>query len=215
MEKVAFFGGSFDPPHRGHITIAHALTRTFGLDRFVFVPAHQAPHKRDRLPTSPFHRFAMLAIATAKEPDIRVSAIEMESPDKPYTYETLTRLSEENPETRIFFVIGADSWNDITSWREWESVLTMVDIIIVTRPGYEVSSDHVTEEIRERIVDLRPEGTTFEELDPGAGIFVTDAVNMGISATEIRGSIKRGEASWKSLVIEEVANYIEKYQIYS
>lgn len=215
MERVAFYGGSFDPPHKGHIAIAHALTDVFALDRFVFVPAHHAPHKKDREPTSPFHRFAMLALATAAESKIEVSALEMESPERPYTVETLTRLKAELPASEIFFVIGADSWRDITTWREWETVLTMVNVIVVTRPDYEVGFDHVGDEVRDRIVDLRSDEGHRPGADASGGIFITDAVYLGISATDIREKVKSGDATWKSCVTEEVANYIEKYQIYT
>lgn len=217
MEKIAFFGGSFDPPHKGHLAIAHALKQLFALDKFVFVPAHHAPHKKDRIPTSPFHRFTMLAMATAAEAGIEVSAIEVETPEKPYTFETLTRLKERFPVASLYFVIGADSWQDITSWREWETVLTMVNIIVVTRPEYPVSMDHVSDSVRERIMDLRVDGNAVPPNvthPSGLGIFITDAVNLGISATGIRGSIASGDASWRRSVPEEVADYIDKYGIY-
>ena len=120
MKRIAFYGGSFDPPHNGHLTIARKLTEIFELNEFIFVPAFHAPHKKDKNPTSPFHRFAMLALATANESKIKVSKIELEFPEKPYTFETLTRLKNELKDTRIFFVMGADSWQDITTWREWK-----------------------------------------------------------------------------------------------
>lgn len=215
MERVAFYGGSFDPPHKGHIAIAQAVTDVFALDRFVFIPAHHAPHKKDRQPTSPFHRFAMLALATEHEKKVEVSAIEMESPERPYTFETLSRLKEQLPDAEIFFVIGADSWAEITTWREWETVLTIVNIIVVTRPEYEVGMEHVTDEIRKRVVDLRSAEGRTRGAQASGGIFITDAVYLGISATGIREKVKSGDAAWKDCVTEEVANYIEKYQIYT
>ena len=155
MKRIAFYGGSFDPLHCGHLTIARALLRVFALDEFVFIPAFHAPHKKDKRPTSAFHRFAMLALATNDEPQIKVSKMELDVPERPYSVETLTRLKNELTDTEIFFVMGADSWADITTWREWEKVLTLTNIIVVTRPDYEIGFNHVTDEIRERIVDLR------------------------------------------------------------
>jgi nicotinate-nucleotide adenylyltransferase len=147
MKKIAFYGGSFDPIHCGHLTIGRKLTEIFELDEFVFVPAFHAPHKKDKQPTSAFHRFAMLALATNNEPKIKVSKMEIEAPERPYTVETLTQLKNELPDAQIFFVMGADSWQDITTWREWEKVLTLVDIIVVARPDYEIGFSHVTESI--------------------------------------------------------------------
>ncbi len=220
MKRIAFYGGSFDPPHCGHLTIARALAEQFRLDEFVFIPAFQAPHKKDKRPTSAFHRFAMLALATRDEPNMLVSKIELDSPERPYTVETLARLKTELPAAEIFFVMGADSWADITTWREWRQVLTMVGIIVVTRPDYEIGFDHVTGEIRSRIVDLRENHRTapFADesaiLDNESTIFITGAVRIDVSATEIRRKIKSGAGGWQPDVPAEVARYIEKYGLY-
>jgi nicotinate-nucleotide adenylyltransferase len=224
MKRIAFYGGSFDPPHNGHLTIARALTEVFRLDEFVFIPAFHAPHKKEKKPTSAFHRFAMLAVATIDEPQIRVSKMELDVPERPYTIETLTRLKAELTETEIFFVMGADSWADITTWREWEQVLTLVNIVVVTRPDYEIGFAHVTDEIRERIVDLRkefPANTPRREAQRSeienqkSRIYITDAVQIDVSATEIRRKIKENKSGWRRDVPAAMAKYIEKYELYT
>ena len=217
MKRIAFYGGSFDPPHNGHLTIAHALSEQFELDEFVFIPAFHAPHKKDKKPTSAFHRFAMLALASNDEPHIKVSKMEIEAPERPYTVETLTRLKNELPDAQIFFVMGADSWQDITTWREWEKVLTMVSIIVVTRPDYEIEFSHVTEEIRRRIIDLRNGGQTLSYSRfaiHDSRIYITDAVQIDVSATEIRQKIRDKTNDWYKQVTPEVVKYIEKYSLY-
>lgn len=219
MKKIAFYGGSFDPVHNGHLTIAERLTGQFGLDGFVLVPAFHAPHKTRQRPTSAYHRFAMLAQATLGLERVSVSTTELETPDRPYTIETLTRLRRELPGDALFFVMGADSWQEITTWREWERVLTEVDIIVVTRPGYRIGFGHVTDRIRERIVDLR--GSAAEE-PPAAGagdgretrIHITDAVRMDVSATRIRRLVREGDPAWREQVPPGVARHIEKYGLY-
>jgi nicotinate-nucleotide adenylyltransferase len=224
MEKIAFYGGSFDPVHDGHLTIARKVTEIFELDEFVFVPAFHAPHKKNKKPTSAFHRFAMLALASRDEAKIKVSKMEIEAPERPYTVETLSRLKNELAEARIFFVMGADSWQDITTWREWERVLTLVDIIVVTRPDYEIGFSHVTGAIRERIVDLResnqqsaisrqPETDSRLTIDDSR-IYITDAVQIDVSATEIRQKIRENIGGWREFVPEEVVKYVEKYKLY-
>ena len=231
MKRIAFYGGSFDPVHRGHLAIAHTLLEQFELDEFVFIPAFHAPHKMRSQPTSAYDRFAMLCLVTEKEPSVTVSKMEIEMPERPYSVETLTRLNEERPNDKIFFVMGADSWMEITAWREWEKVLSLSNHIVVTRPGVEIEVSHVTDEIRSRIVDLRKkEGEKrsrgVEESEPESlsnpqsairnpqSIFITDAVNLDISATDIRRRIRENVESWQKDVPAEVANYIEKYQIY-
>lgn len=212
MKRIAFYGGSFDPLHNGHLRIAQSLTGIFALDEFVFIPAFHAPHKKEKKPTSAFHRHAMLALATAGEEKLTISTLELDLPERPYTFETLTRLKGELADTRIFFVMGADSWRDITTWFRWEDVLTMTDIIVMTRPGYEIAFDHVTDGVRERIVDLR--GDKSFDTGSGTGIFITDAVQADISATEVRRRIREDDAQWREDVPLAVANYIEKYEVY-
>jgi nicotinate-nucleotide adenylyltransferase len=212
-KRIAFYGGSFDPVHRGHLAIAPALIKQFELNEFVFVPAFHAPHKVRLKPTSAYDRYAMLCLATASEANISVSRIEIEMPKKPYSIETLTRLKTELPSDEIFFVMGADSWMDIKTWRDWERVLTLVNHIVVTRPGVKIDFDHVTDQIRERIIDLRI--NNYQRTTNGEQqIYITDAVNIDVSATEIRRKIREDDASWTDEVPLEVANYIEKYQIY-
>lgn len=212
MKRIAFYGGSFDPVHNGHIKIAQKLVELFELDEFVFIPAFHAPHKKDKKPTSAFQRYAMLCLATKDENKIGVSKVELDLPSKPYTIETLTKLKTALPKKKIFFVMGADSWAEITTWKEWEKVLMIVNIIVVTRPPIEIEFSHITPEIQERIVDLR--GKMEFELEDGLKIYITDAVSIEISSTEIRNKIRDESSSWRENVPFEVANYIEKYKIY-
>lgn len=216
--RVAVYGGSFDPVHQGHLAIAQALLKQFALNEFVFIPAFHAPHKTRKTPTSAYDRYAMLCIVTQNDPKISVSKMEIEMPEHPYSVETLMRLNAEMPDNEIFFVMGADSWMDITTWREWEKVLSLSNHIVVTRPGIEIGISHVTDEIRAGIVDLRGNlnAKTQSSKDPKFEnhIFITDCVNLNLSATEIRRKIRVNDPSWRQDVPAEVANYVEKYQIY-
>src|SRR5258708_6144472 len=154
MKRIAFYGGSFDPVHRGHLPIATALLEQFALDEFVFIPAFHAPHKVRLKPTSAYDRYAMLCLVTQNEPNIRVSKMEIEMPERPYSVQTLRQLNVERPDDEIFFVMGADSWMDIRTWRKWEKVLTMKNVIAVTRPDDEIGFSHVTHGIHPIMSDL-------------------------------------------------------------
>jgi nicotinate-nucleotide adenylyltransferase len=156
----------------------------------------------------------MLCLATQEDENARVSKIEIERPEEPYSFETIPRLKEMYPDDRLFFVMGADSWVEITLWREWENVLGSIDHIVVTRPGFDIAFDHVGPEIAARVVDLRKGGSTGDEKYPNT-IYITDSVYVPTSATDIRRMIKSGEHTWRAQVPKEVANYIEKYNIYS
>jgi nicotinate-nucleotide adenylyltransferase len=220
--RVAFYGGSFDPVHNGHLSIARDLSEMFAFDNFWFVPAFHAPHKVRARPTSAYDRFAMLCLITRDSARISVSKMEIESPERPFTFETLTALNKHLDPNEIFFVMGADSWMEITTWRNWQEVLGLSNHIVMTRPGISISDGHVTPEIRSRIVDLSGLGPAdSSKITAGLSktgettIYFTDSVNISISATAIRKKIRNSDSDWKSDVPEEVAKYIEKYQIYT
>lgn len=216
MNRIAFYGGSFDPVHRGHITVAKRLVDQFSLDRFVFLPAYHAPHKPETKPASPYHRFAMLSLATADEPRMSVSTLELDHAEKRYTVDTLPELIDANPDAAIYFVMGADSWTDIRSWKDWEKVLLMANHIVVTRPGYDIRFEHVTETVRERIVDLRNGNAHPLNRERELKIYVTDAVKVAVSATEIRDDVREDDKLDRADDVPKVvAKYIEKYELYS
>jgi nicotinate-nucleotide adenylyltransferase len=156
----------------------------------------------------------MLSLATMAEPRLTVSTLELDHGERRYTVDTLPELIAEFQNTEIYFVMGADSWADIRTWREWESVLLMTNHIVVTRPGYEIASDHVTPEVRDRIVDLRGR-SGYSDGPEGPGIYFTDAVKLDVSATEIREDVREDERLDRTEdVPEEVAKYIQKYELY-
>src|ERR1051326_1177472 len=151
--RIALYGGTFDPVHAGHLAVARGLLLLFALDEVLFIPAYVAPHKRERRVSPALARHAMLALATQGEASFRISTIELEAPERPYTVNTLSSFCETfGGAARLFFIMGADSWEEITTWREWERVLTLTDTLVVTRPGYELKTDHVTAALRGRVV---------------------------------------------------------------
>ena len=220
MKRIAYYGGTFDPVHCGHLAIAKSLIQLFRLDEFVFIPAFHAPHKPHISPTSAYHRYAMLCLATEGEPQMSVSLMEVETGEKRYSLDTLTELTAKNFVNTMFFVMGADSWSDIRTWHEWERVLLLTNHIVVTRPGYSIETSHVTEPVRRRIVDIRgydEDGirSIVDSASFGPRIFVTDAVRFDISATEIRDDIGADDVLDRTdAVTEAVAKYIEKYELY-
>ena len=214
IRKLAFFGGTFDPVHCGHLNIANTLVDLFQLDEFFFLPAFHAPHKAHSKPTSGYHRFAMLALATAEEPRITVSTLELDHAASRYSFDTITELLSIYPNDRVVFVMGADSWQDIRTWHRWEEVLLLTDVIVVSRPGYPISIDHVTESVKARIRDVRGDEHRIP-LGQSQAIFITDAVHFDVSATEIRDDIREDDVLDRTADIPEiVAKYIEKYELY-
>src|SRR5688500_13763411 len=137
----------------------------------------------------------MLALATQDDARLVVSTFELDAPDRRYTIDTVAEFQRRLPGgTELFFIMGADSWSEITTWRDWERLLKVTNHIVVTRPGYEVLP--------------APEGLADR-------IFFTDAVMKDISATSIRRLASAGRHDeLKDLVPQPVADYIKKYEIY-
>jgi len=118
-KRIAIYGGTFDPVHSGHLEIARRVTQLFGIGEFLFVPAMVAPHKMDREVSGALHRYAMLALATREDPRLSISSFELDGPGRQFTVDTLLHFRSLLPESAdLFFVMGADSWAEFTTWRE-------------------------------------------------------------------------------------------------
>ena len=209
------YGGTFDPVHVGHLEVARGVAQLFEIEKVVFIPAQMAPHKIGRPVTEPLHRYAMLALATQSDPQLSISSFELDDPNRRYTVDTVEHFQRTlGDETELFFMMGADSWSEITTWREWERLLTMTNHIVVTRPGFEPLTTHVGT-IGERIVDLR--GKLFKAATSRRtpNIFFTDVVMKDISATRIRRLAREGRTyELTEILPAAVLEYIKKYGIY-
>lgn len=214
-KRIAIYGGTFDPVHVGHLAIARRVSEIFEIDDFLFVPARVAPHKTNRPVTSGFHRYAMLVLATESDQRVCVSQVELEGPGPQYTVHTLESFRERfGEDAELFFVMGADSWSEITTWREWKRLLTQANLVVVTRPGAVMESDPARDDAA-NIVDLRGVRRQFTEALQCCQVFLTDAVMIDASATNVRRAVKENdEETLKKLVPMEVANYIRKYGLY-
>lgn len=212
MRRVAIYGGTFDPVHNGHLEVARHVLKLFELDELNFVPAYVPPHKRNAKITSAFHRFAMVALATEADQRLLVSTVELDEPGRPYAVETVARMKRNDE--RLFFLIGADSWAEIATWHEWRELLQMCDLIVATRPGFEIASQAGIEIVDVRgMSQLNVAGVLKSESGPR--VFVTDGAMVDVAATRIRAAIHAGDRRLlESMVPPSVANYIEKNGLY-
>jgi nicotinate-nucleotide adenylyltransferase len=214
--RIALYGGTFDPVHLGHLEVARQVCELFEIDKLLFVPAQAAPHKVGRPVSRSIHRHAMLVLATQGNKSLLVSTFELDKPDRSFTVDTLAHFQASfGHEADLFFIMGADSWSEISSWRDWQRLLTIANHIIVTRPGYEIGEP--IEQVRERVFDFRSRTDVkkLEVLGSTGNIFITDVVNMDVSATQIRQVAAEGRVEeLVKLVPKPVAEYIDKYGIY-
>ena len=156
-KRIAIYGGTFDPVHSGHLEIARRVSQFFAIDEFLFVPARVAPHKLDREVLPALHRYAMLALATRVElAALCFNVLNWMRPGRQYTVDTLYHFRLRFGESAESFL----SWARIRGLRSQpggngERLMTLANLIVVTRPGYEIAAAPATAETAASIVDVR------------------------------------------------------------
>ena len=193
MARQGLFGGTFDPPHVGHLALAEWARERLKLDEVVFMPVGQPPHKRSARMSSARHRLAMTRLATRGNPAFRVSSVEVGARSPSYTVDTLRRLREERPRDRWYLLIGSDSLGEFHTWREPESILRLSTLAVAERPG-------CGEEAWRRW-GKRP------------GLVSLGNPGLDVSSTMVRARARAGQ-SLRYLVPDAVAAYIARHRLY-
>jgi nicotinate-nucleotide adenylyltransferase len=213
-ERTGVLGGTFDPVHEGHTAAAVAACRAIGLDRVLFIPSYQPPHRPAQPRASAFHRFAMVSLAVAPDPQLLASDIELQRPGPSYTAVTLRRLHETGYlASQIFFIIGTDAFAEIAAWHDYPAVLDLAHFVVISRPGQSVAA------LRERVPDLAPRMRLVGARPPDeaegtpCAVFLVNAGTPDVSSTEIRERAARGERL-TGLVAPDVERHIRKHRLY-
>ena len=197
---IGVFGGTFDPIHLGHLTIAEEARLKVGLSQIVFVPAGLPWLKVDRTVGPAVHRIEMVNRAIASNPNLRISTAEVDRPGCSYTVETMAIMQEQlGTGARLFFILGWDSLVDFPRWKEPAKLVKMCKLIAVPRLGS---------------VQLNLE--TLEESIPGITrrVILLNMPPIDISASDIRGRVAQG-LSIRHLVPDEVERYIREQELYT
>lgn len=139
--RVGFFGGTFDPPHRGHAALARAAVRELKLDRLYVVPAGDPPLKSS-VPSSSSQRLCLSRRAFGRMPKTVVSPWEVRRPGLSFTYKTLRAFRRRHPRAEWFLVIGGDSWRNFHKWKRWREILTMARLAVGLRSGVPAAGIH-------------------------------------------------------------------------
>ena len=144
--RIALFGGTFDPIHIGHVAVARAAERRFHLDEIHFIPTGHPPHKHRSGMASYADRYAMVAIACADHPRFIASLAESGAGHSGreifYSVDTVRRFKQRfhGPDTHLYFLLGADSFLQIPTWKDYEALLNLCDFIVASRPGFRVDA---------------------------------------------------------------------------
>ncbi len=196
--RIGIMGGTFDPLHMAHLIAAEEARTAFDLERVVFVPAGEPPHKAQYRISDAEHRYAMTLLGTDDNPHFEVSRIEIERPGPSYSVDTIRALQGvTGAEVELYFIAGADEILEIESWRESDALPELARFIAVPRPGFDLL------ELERR---LPPKFLS--------SIDVLRMPEIDISATEIRRRVAAGK-SIRYLVPSSVEAYIRKNGLYA
>jgi nicotinate-nucleotide adenylyltransferase len=196
--RIALFGGTFDPPHHGHVAIAAAAADAFDLDEVLFAPVGRQPLKPHGTPAPFADRVAMLTLACLPDPRFGISSLDAPHPDGSpnYTVQTLTALHQLLPDDTLFNLVGADTFLDLPQWREPNRLLELAEWIVVSRPGSSL--------------DDLPKLTS----DQRARVHLLQTVHEDVSATHLRHRLEAGDPC-HDLLLASVSDYILTHHLYT
>ena len=213
MTTVGVLGGSFDPVHRGHLTLAWHALRTLALDRVLLLPCADPPHKPGRALAARHHRLEMLYLAVEDRPGLRVSTHEIAQTGVCYTIDTLRALRAGSPELAPVFLCGSDALADIASWREHEALLAEFDFAAVIRPRDEGGPLHEDwpDSVTRRAATLSaPDAPA---LGAGGRVYSLTLPALAVSSSLVR-TRRAQQQPIENLVPARVARYIQRHALY-
>ncbi|MFY9270397.1 MAG: nicotinate-nucleotide adenylyltransferase [Candidatus Manganitrophaceae bacterium] len=218
--RIGLFGGTFNPIHFGHLYIAEEIRKKLHLDRILFIPSGNPPHKKEGALPSATDRFEMARLALQGDPFFDLSDIEVKRPGKSYSVETVSELKRRYPNDLLFFIIGADAFFDLPTWREPERLLSLCDFVVVSRPDHPLSKLPDLHPLRKidpkRLIQLdrQKEGIVTFPLTPETEIHFVSLPPNPISASEIRKRFSTGQET-KNCLPDPVASYIIIKRLYT
>jgi len=193
---VGLLGGTFNPPHIGHLVIATQALAALGLDRVLFVPVNEPPHKAIDGDPGVEHRVAMCRLAVAGDEPLDVSLVDAEVPGPSFTVDTLSRLHDRCPGDQLTFLVGGDMALSLPNWREPAAILSLASLGVAEREGVGRA------DITERLADLGTGNVEF-----------FDMPRIDVSSSLIRRYAAAGRPI-RHLVPDAVAGYIEREGLY-
>ncbi|WP_125152590.1 nicotinate-nucleotide adenylyltransferase [Clostridium rectalis] len=200
MEKVAIFGGTFDPIHNGHLHIAYEALYGLNLDKIIFMPSGNPPHKIRRMVTDSYIRYELVKMAIRDEKRFEISGYEINRKGLSYTYETLNYFSKKYNKVEWYFLTGVDCLMDLDTWKNIGLILNLCNFVVFNRPGYNKQEILMQKEKVEKRY--------------GKKIIFLDIPLLDISSTEVRRLIQKGQ-DIRYFLPEGVYNTIKQLKLYS
>jgi nicotinate-nucleotide adenylyltransferase len=219
--KIGIFGGTFNPIHQGHLAIAEEVRSAVRLEKVLFIPAGDPPHKKGQEILPARHRLEMVRLAIKDDPHFEISETEIHRPGKSYTVETITTLKAAYPpDTEWFLILGLDAFLDFPTWREPDRLLTLCHFVVVSRPGFRFRE--LTRLFFFQSIDPAPLARLDEQKEdrhrlafgPSTQIILLRVGSWEISATEIRSHLSGGKRR-RNLLPPSVESYIMSHHLYT
>lgn len=200
MKKIGILGGTFDPIHNGHLKVAKEAVRKLNLDKIIFIPGGNPPHKKNTEVASSKHRFEMVRIAVKDVKYFALSSIEINKKGKSYSIETITRLLKKyKGKAELSFLLGIDAMEEILTWKRPRIVLKLCRFIVLKRAGFSFLK------MQKKLSRIK----IFKNKDYG----ILKVKSIKLSSSEIRKSVKNG-ADITGMVPEKVKKYIYGHKLY-
>jgi nicotinate-nucleotide adenylyltransferase len=206
VRSVGVLGGTFNPPHLGHLAVARHAREELGLERVLLMPAHIPPHKTSEEDPGAEHRLRMCRLCVSGEAGLSVSALEIERGGPSYTVDTLEAIHASHPDAELTFIVGADTASTLPAWREPARLLELAGLAVAGRegPGRGGVLDGLAP-----LLASRPAGRS----DGGVGVRFLDMPAVHISSSMVRERVACGEEI-EELVGPAVAAYIAEHGLY-
>ena len=185
--KIGIMGGTFNPPHLAHLTMADQVGHQLGLDKVLFIPDYLPPHIDRKETINAKDRVAMVKLAIKDNPLFDIDLIEINRTGRSYSFDTVKALKEKHPNNQYYFIIGGDMVNYLPKWYRIDDLVKMVNFVGVNRPNYQKTTKYP--------------------------IIWVDTPQIDLSSTKIRNKVKNGE-SIKYLVPNSVYRYIKEHHLY-
>ena len=201
MKRIGIMGGTFDPPHVGHLSAAEMARVALQLDCVLFLPTNRSPWKMSREMSSTEQRVAMVERAIADNPYFQLSRVDVDRPPPSYTFETLRLLRDQFPGCDLFFIMGLDSLHDLGNWHHADEIVRLAQMVVCARPGFKMDVGQMMALLNQLPGLL--ERLTFVEMP-----------ELDIAASDLQQRVRSGQ-SIRYLVPDSVCEYITEQGLYA
>ncbi|OQX80240.1 MAG: hypothetical protein B6D56_05440 [Candidatus Omnitrophica bacterium 4484_70.1] len=216
--KIGILGGTFNPPHIGHLILAQEILFKLRLDKIFFVPANIPPHKNKEL-TPAYHRINMIKLAIKENNKFEVLDWEIKRGGISYTVDTLRELKNAFPKDELYLIIGSDLANDFSNWKDYKEIFRLAKVVVALREGSPLKEkdksipleEYLEKNTKEDIILVRRENPNLSS--PLTKFILVEVIQIKISSSLIRSLIKR-QMSVRYLLSEEVEKYIKEKRLY-